>query len=201
MGIIDRLREELLGNPRLRIGVVLIAALVVVYAILVLRDAGRNARATAAAPQARIAALAGGARDGELWRAHAQRSRGLLAEYDGYIWHDATMAQAQAAMQDLVNQKLARAGLRSREVNVGGGIDAAASAPQVAAAGANAEPVKIRARVVFEYQRPALAAFVRGLVDDPRHVGLDRLLIRTTPEPVVEIEMFALYRSPGGAPR
>ena len=65
----------------------------------------------------------------------------------------------------------------------------------------NTEPVKIRGRVVFDYQRPALAAFVRGLVDDPRHVGLDRLLIRTLPDGVAEIEVFALYRPPGGAPR
>ena len=198
--IIDRLREELLGNPRLRFGIALIVALVIVYAILVLRDAGRNARATAAGPQARIAALAGSARNGELWRANAQRSRGLLAAYDGYVWHDATMAQAQAAMQDLVNQKLAGVGVRAREINVGGGIDAAGAATPVAA-GTNAEPVKIRARVVFGYQRPALAAFVRGLIDDPRHVGLERLLIRTTPDPVAEIEVFALYRPPGGPSR
>ena len=197
--IIDRLREELLGNPRLRFGVVLIVVLVIVYAILLLRDAGRNARTTAVAPQARIAALASSSRDGELWRARAERSRGLLAEYDRYVWRDATMAQAQAAMQDLLNQKLARAGLRAREISVGGGIETGASAPLAVPAGANAEPVKIRARVVFEYQRSALATFVRGLVDDPRHVGLERLLIRTVPDPVAEIEMFALYRPPGAA--
>ena len=199
--IINRLRDEMLGNPRLRFGIALIVVLVVVYASLLLRDSARNARTTAAAPQARMAALAASARDGDLWPGRAQRSRGLLAEYDAYIWHDATMAQAQAAMQDLINQKLVRAGLKAREINVGGGIDATGSAPPGNAAATNTEPVKIRGRVVFDYQRPALAAFVRGLVDDPRHVGLDRLLIRTLPDGVAEIEVFALYRPPGGAPR
>ena len=198
---IHRLREELLGNPRLRWGLALIAALLVLYAILLLRDAGRNARATAASPQARIAALVGSVGEAELWRARVERSRGLLAEYDGYVWRDATLAQAQAALQDLLTQKLSGAGLRASEFNVGGGIDAPGAAPQVAAAGANAELVKIRARVVFEYQRPALAMFVRGLQDGPRHVGLDRLLIRTTAAPMAEIEMFALYRPPSSTGR
>ena len=199
--ILDRLRDELLANPRLRFGLAAIVALLVVYAILVLRDTGKNARATAAGPQARIAAIAISARDGDAWRAREQRSRGLLAEYDGYVWHDATTAQAQAAMQDLVTQKLARAGLKAREISVGGGIDAAPTAPRAPASGAGNDLVKIRARVVFEYQRPALAVFARGLIDDPRHVGVERLLLRTMPDPVVEVEVFALYRPPASPVR
>jgi len=200
--MIDRLRDELLGNARLRWGLAAIVVLVLLYAILVLRDSGRASRATAAGPEARIAAIRGSAGQADLWRSRAERSRGLLAEYEEYVWHDATLAQAQAALQDLIAQKLASAGLRARELTVGGGIDpATASAAPATAPGASGEPVKIRARVVFEYQRPALATFVFGMLDGPRHVGLDRFLVRTTPTPVAEIEMFALYRPAAGPGR
>jgi len=199
--MIERLREEMLGNPRFRWGLALIVALLALYAILVLRDSARNARATAVAPQARIAALAGSAGEGEQWRAQADRLRGLLAEYDTYVWHDVTKAQAQAALQDRVGEMLARAGLRATELNAGGGIDATAATPRAAATNPGTDPVRIRARVVFEYQRPALATFVRGLADGTRRIGVERLALRTMPAPVMEIELFALYRPPGGAGR
>jgi len=190
--VINRLREQLLGNPRLRAGLAIIVALLAAYAVLVLRDAGRHSREAVDAAEARLGALRTNDGKTDLWRDRAQRTRGLLAQYEAEVWRDATLAQAQAAMQDWLAQSLKRAGLQPRELNVGGGTAAATDG----APSNPAQPVRIRARVAFEYQRPALAVFVRALLDGPRRVGLERLLVRTTPTPTAEVELFALYRPP-----
>lgn len=97
-GVIEHARREWAGNPRLRLGVMVIGAILALYLALVLRDwsaALQQDYATASARLHKMQSLAGQ----EEWLARADSARQLREGLEAEIPDIATLGLAQAGAQ------------------------------------------------------------------------------------------------------
>ncbi len=188
-------REQWRGNPRLRYGVYVIAAIMCIYGILVLRDAVTAKREAWAATEARIARARALANSGD-WVNRASEVKAAMSEFESLLWKEGSLGLAQAAVQESVTRTLTSAGLTARQVKVTVS-DAPLSAEMP-------EIVPIRARVLIDFRPLAvnawLAAMARDVSEKRPAMVIESLTIRGAPAPVADIELVAYALRPEAIP-
>jgi hypothetical protein len=161
VNITAQLAAEWRANPRLQLGIVVIAAIVALYGLLVWRDA-LDARESALQRLQRdvqkLAAVDGGERS---WRQQADAARALNDSLQTRLWRAPTLAEVQAQVQDWAGDQLARAGAPRPSVAIAGDL----SGPARAVAD---DVTPVRVALSFDFSPAALDALLPALESDAR---------------------------------
>jgi hypothetical protein len=103
--------DELRGNTRLRLGLWLIAGILLVYMILVSTDRLAALRDERAAALERLAQVETLAAEEDIWAERAAQARALEAELQRRMWTSATPGLAQAQLQAWLQNTARNAGI------------------------------------------------------------------------------------------
>ncbi|MCD0420818.1 hypothetical protein LOC51_26675 [Rubrivivax sp. JA1024] len=190
-------REEWARNPRLRLGVLLIVAIVGLWALLAAADALDERVAERDRLVEQVQRLRSAGRD-ERWLRLRDDARVLDAQWRGRAWREPTEGRMQAAVQDWLRAQCEAAKLVPRELAASVLARPADAQPPAAPASA-AEPVApadtriVRARLVVELSPLALHELLARLIDAPGMTRLTRLDVQNTDRKLVELELEALF--------
>lgn len=192
MTALERFREALRANPRLRLWLWLIGFILWAYGLLVLDDHVQAARAdyaAAASRHARAQAVAGDA----AWPQRLRAVRALEAQIEGRLWREASAGLAQAAFQDWL-------GLAMRGANIANPLVAVSVHDEQldpAAQGAAAAVWKARARVSGDFAPGGLASFLKTVGEHDKAIIVESLVIKgSTRSPRVELGLVAYFQPP-----
>ena len=194
------LLTQLRANARLRVGLALIIAIAWLYGVLTLRDEVQAQSQRYRNDHLAIARLTNQLAEPE-WPARASTARALAVQMEGRLWQAPTPGLAQAAYQDWLTVAMVKAGITAPQVTVTV-VDEAAPAPQAdatAAPDALTDVWKLKARVLFEFNPPALMDFLAGLENHERQSVVRQLTVRREPSPRVEMELTAYFQKQGSA--
>ena len=193
------LLRQLRDNRRLRWGIAVIVGMGWLYGILVLRDEVadqtlryRSATQAVARLQAQLAQPE--------WTDRAAAARALAVQLEGRLWQAPTPGLAQSAYQDWVSATLIKAGFTNPQVTVTVVEDAPASStspavsPDSPAVPAPTDLWKIKAKLNFEFNAPALMDFLARLESHEKQTVVNTLTARKEPAPRVEMEVVAYFQ-------
>ena len=198
------LRAQLAASARLRVGLLIVFALVWAYALSFGADAVDARRLVLAVQREDLDRLRSLERERD-WPARAEEARRQATALRALLWPENDLGLAEAALQDWVRATALRSGLTMRELSLSrasaSAVTATGSNPGVAT-GPGAAPPAIKARLIVELNRPALLNFLAEVATAERAVMVDRLLLRTqTQPPVAEIDLRVHVALPPGPPR
>lgn len=174
-------------NPRLRVGVLLAAALVWLYALLSLADeveAMNSERMRAAAELQRLTAL-----ERELhWNDYRADAVRTLADYRARSWREESEGRMQARLQDWLRSQLATVGLQPREL----------AATVLPVPGAEEDDPAgmlrlVRARASFDFDPAALHQTLATVRRELQWTWVSRLTVNNAGRRSVELEVEALF--------
>lgn len=169
------------GNERLRWGLVFIAAILWLYALLELRDrigADRILYRSQAQKILRVQQLAGQ----DVWLKRAEEARIERTYLESRAWKAATEASAEAAFQDAIASFLRKAGVERASVHSG-----AEDESKAAAVGGSVAYWIVKAKAEFDFSPGTLNSLLAGLAGSDRLIVVDTLNIRKEPIPRVEM--------------
>ncbi len=187
---------ELKSNQRLRIGLVLVVAIVWFYGILELRDRA-DAAAQGVSVQARqiFRLQQQSAQSGWIEADRASLERRAVVERA--LWKADTAGSANAALQDWLQEKARQAGIPLVQVTF---ADAADRGPFGAAVlnekADNLPPgiTKLKGRLNFEFDGLAFDRFMVAVTAGEHPIFVDSLTVRNLLPGRVEIQFFALAK-------
>lgn len=200
--MMDDFLTQLRGNPRLRWGIALIVGIAWLYGILLLRDEVADQTLRYRSATQAIARLQAQLAQPE-WADRATAARAMAVQLEGRLWQAPTPGLAQSAYQDWVTATLVKAGINNPQVTVTVVEDAPAAgatgaAPLTAAAApAVAAPTdlwKIKAKLNFEFNAPALMDFLARLESHEKQTVVNTLTARKEPAPRVDMEVVAYFQ-------
>jgi hypothetical protein len=173
------LLAELRSTPRLRIGLVLIAAILGAYGLLEWRDRQVADRADYQRTLTQLARLSQPQEIAAPWGQRASEAAEVLAQARAELWRNVSTGQAQAQVQDWLSVLLKQADSKSSTVRVSEpdtdtGIQR--SAQRLPMELAELQP--LRARIEFNTDPAVLLAVLAALNDSPRRIGVDSLSIK-----------------------
>ena len=119
MSALEAALGEARQNPRLQFGLVAIGAIVVLYGLLLWRDAIEAGERRLARVDQELRLAGSSAAAESRWRDTAKRAADAAAALESRLWHAPTLAQAQAEIQDWAERALVGAGARGVIVTVG----------------------------------------------------------------------------------
>lgn len=188
---------EMRENPRLRLGLLTIGAIVWVYAILLWSDAQTAARNELQAMRSTAERLRPIERSESLWQERSAEARQLVAGLQTYLWEARSRSLAEAAFRDWLQAAVQGNGLNVREISVRAEElqEQAKTTGSPPAAGSQA-PINLRARVVTTFAPQPAASLLTRLHSNGKHVGVHRLVVRNAPqgqEPVLELDLVAVF--------
>lgn len=205
--MVEELLAQLRANARLRWGLALIVAIGWFYGVLELRDdVQHQARQFDSAAQA-VARLNGQLAQPE-WVERAKAARALAVQLEGRLWQAPTSGLAQSALQDWLLGTAVKVGLAPPQISVALVEDAvsgaaAVNAPAVAPASAESTTPpnlwKLRAKLGFDFNAPALLDLLARMENNDKQLVIKQLTIRKEPAPRVELEVLAYFQKPAKA--
>lgn len=190
--------DELKANPRLRLGLWLVAGIVWLYALLLLRDETSRVASehhALAKKLSRVAATAGQT----VWAARVEPARAMQVELEGRMWRESTIGLAQAALQDWLNQVVQQSALPRPFLTVSAQEEAAAEAPSPAlsdTASAVADAWKVSAKLSFDFAPQNFYTLMEKLVGNDKQIVVESLTIRGAPVPRAEMVLVAYFQKP-----
>lgn len=165
-------------NRRLRLGVAVVAWILMVNALIDWNDQLAARHADYRRSLGQLARLTPG-QPLEVWNRRAARGAQALDEARGLLWRNASAGLAQAQVQDWLNDVLRRVAAQGVAVRVAE-PDAGAARP---AAGASAPAASdtlrpLRARIEFNSDPAVMLALLAALNDAEHRIGVDALSVR-----------------------
>lgn len=181
--MIDRLRDDWQRNPRLRLGVGLVLAILLLWALLAADDALRAQREDLTRLRVERDRLQQLQKEVH-WPEQRDALRLLDAHWRGRSWTAATEGRMQAQFQDWLRAQLQASGVKPRELNVAVVTDAGPLRRMRARASGEANPLTVHELLL-------------RLSDAPGLTRVTRLVVRNTPpQPTIELELEAIYEGP-----
>lgn len=174
------LMEELRDNPRLRVGLVLVVAILVGYGLLEWRDRQEVAVGEYKRLLGQVARM-GQPQQPAKWARRASEAEEALQQARGQLWRNASTGLAQAQVQDWLNGLLRKVDAKSASVRVAEpelSPDAAALAARLPSDLQTLRP--LRARVEFNSEPTVLLTLLAALNDAPQRVVVDSLNVKQT---------------------
>ena len=189
------LLNQLRANARLRMGLVLIIAIAWLYGVLSLRDEVQAQQQRFRSSHLAIQRLQAQLAEPE-WPARASAARALAVQMEGRLWQAPTPGLAQAAYQDWLTLAMVKAGNSGPQITVTVVEEAAAAQPTDAPAAPDAlnDVWKLKAKVFFDFNPPALMDFLAALESHERQSIVRQLTLRREPSPKVEMELNAYFQ-------
>jgi heme exporter protein D len=202
------LRQEWSENASVRTGVTLIVGILWLYGLLVWHDAlGERDRALdqKARQLARIEAQAAETQ----WPDRLKEAEGRLLRFESSVKVVDSLGQAQADLQDWLNEQARAAQLRNVAVTLAGappasgfgslGQGPALSSPPSLASGPEVAlrlGWVVRAKVQSDFSPVAAYDLLAMLPSGSRRVWVESMVIRLQPAPRWELQVATAYRSP-----
>lgn len=187
---------ELKTNPRLRIGLSLIVAIVWFYAVLDLRDRTDAASQQLAVQARQVARLAQqGAQTA--WVETARVSGERRARAEKVLWTTETVGSASAALQDWLQEKARQSGIAQMQVTLADAADRGPFGATVLNEKPESLPAgisKVKGRMTFEFDGPAFDRFMTAVGAGDHPIFIDSLLVRNVTPGRAELQFFALAR-------
>lgn len=178
----EEIREQLQRNPRLRLALWAILAILWIYALLLASDALPGAHAEVRARQSELARLQK-IEPIEVWRQREADAQSQLRAVEAMGWDATKSAVASAEIQDWLRQLATKSGLGVKELRAAGSD--APSGAGAAGAAASASVQTVRMRATLEFNPMALAALMHELGQVERGVVIERLQLKLTSKPSV----------------
>jgi hypothetical protein len=203
------LRQEWSENASVRTGALLIVGILWLYGLLAWHDAlGERDRALdqKARQLARIEAQAAETQ----WPDRLKEAEGRLLRFESSVKVVDSLGQAQADLQDWLNEQARAAALRNVGVipagaplagGIGGPAPGSAAPPPPALASGPEVALRlgwvVRARVQADFSPVAAYDLLAALASGSRRVWVESMAIRMEPSPRWELQVASAYRSPG----
>jgi hypothetical protein len=172
------LRDELQANPRLRLGLAAVVAILAGYGLLEWRDHQVAATADYKRLLGQVARLAQ-PQQAQPWAQRASEAGEALRQARAQLWRNASPGQAQAQVQDWLNTLLRQVDAKSATVRVSEpeiNPEAAVLAARLPADLAALQP--LRARLEFNSEPAVLLTLLAAINDAPRRVVVDGLSVK-----------------------
>nr|WP_316640639.1 GspMb/PilO family protein [uncultured Roseateles sp.] len=183
-----QLRAEVAANPRLRLGLYLIAGTLWLWLLLLAQDQAVLWRAEADEAGAELERLKP-LQAATQWPQRAEDARKHLEAARAMLWTAPSQGLAEAALQDNLRSWADKAGLPVRELNV-------SAAPATEATANVAGLVNLRARMVVDLNRIGLMSLLAEIGRSPKIMVVDTLRMRLVAQPArAELEVRVLYRA------
>lgn len=191
-------RQELQDNPRLRLGLLAVAALLWLFGLFELDDRLRatereRARLTDELARLRVAAAE------QQWPTLRDRVKQRLDDYRALAWREESEGRMQATLQDWLREQFTAVGLQPRDLQVSV-LPASAGAAAPPAASAPARKAELpsdlriaRARMAFDFQPDGLHRLLAALNASRRWIWVSRLSVDNGSRRSVELELEALF--------
>jgi len=170
-------RAQWSGNPRLRAMLWAVLGIVWLYGLMLAGDGVQSLRQQLALEQEKLERLQPLARERD-WVARADEASQTVKALRALQWPAGESGLAEAAFQDWVRSTAGKAGLRIRELAPSRAAADRSAAQSAAAAQRAGAPQVIRLRLVAEFGRPELVAFLAEVGRKEQVVVVDRLLLR-----------------------
>jgi hypothetical protein len=205
-------QAELSSNARLRVGVVVIAAICWLYGLIVIGDENMTSRKRIESQAEELSRIEPLLRESK-WPVRADDAQAQLAQLQAGLWVESDIGLVEAAFQDWIRATANAARLNVRELSLTRGNSAGSgptlATPAAAAAGSVATPPvagslpfqTVKARVVVDFNRSAILGLLSEAAASERAVVVDRMLLRNVPGGIAEIDLRILAQSRAGAPR
>jgi hypothetical protein len=193
-------RQELQDNPRLRAGLLAVAALLWLFGLFELDDRVRAAERERARLSDELARLRVAAAE-QQWPALRDQVKQRLDDYRALAWREESEGRMQATLQDWLREQFAAVGLQPRDLQVSVlPASAGAAAPGGASASAPARKAELptdlriaRARMAFDFQPDGLHRLLAALDASRRWIWVSRLSVDNGGRRSVELELEALF--------
>lgn len=169
--------SELAQSARLRLGLVVVVAILWLWGLLVLGDQAQLWRESAGQLQDKALALRPVLKE-RIWLERAEDSSQQLQAVRAQLWSDPDLAVSEANLLDWLRGTAQKAGLTVRDLTVNrGGLDKPTPALQ------GLTPVT--ARLVVDYNRLPMLGYLAELARREPLVMVDRLALRLGAQPVL----------------
>jgi len=187
----EQVRGEWSANRRLRIGVLVVVAILWIYLILLMRDRISVEATTWQSVESQIARVRAAASSAD-WPTRSQDVKNSLNDLEKLLWREGSIGQAQAAFQESITRTLSVGGMTPRGLRISLSESTSTDTPDL---------VPMRARLQIEF-RPASFYPWLGLLYRERSEGkpsfvIESLLIRGGQSPFADLELvgYALRSS------
>lgn len=178
-----QMRTEWRSNARLRLGLLVVAAVLWLWLVLLLQDQARAWQADAEATRAEIERLRP-LQSATQWPQRAEEARKHLEAARAMMWTAASQGLAEADLQDSLRSWAEKAGLPVRELTVSASSESGVPGVTV-----------LRARLVVDMNRIGLMGLLSELGRSPRLMLVDTLRLRPQQQPArAELELKVLFR-------
>lgn len=203
-GQLDQMLAELRANQRLRMGLVLILAILAGYGLLNWRDALDQKEKSVNRLGQEIGRLRGLEGTGPIWRRRAERTALARRHFEERLWPAPTLELAQAGFQDWVASRLSRLGVLQPKLTLidadgeqGADAGEPADSGQEDASRAKSafEPKPVKLGVSFDYSVRQLEDFLAQVYLSGRNIRVDTLLA-SAPKRKVEM-VLTVWTVPG----
>ncbi|OGA35405.1 MAG: hypothetical protein A3F75_11480 [Betaproteobacteria bacterium RIFCSPLOWO2_12_FULL_64_23] len=189
--MLDQFLSELKSNPRLRIAVALVFAVLWFYLILTMRETLDRSAREYRSTSIKLGRLQSVMQQGD-WTERLNAAKTLQAEMESALWRGDTLGLARAAFQDWLNQQMQRAAV-SRPVISMGTANEEATGGQAQAARID-DLWKVRAKLVFDFNPESLNKLLGQMTGNTHHVAIETLHITKAPIPRVELMASAYFQ-------
>ena len=189
--MLDQFLSELKSNPRLRIAVALVFAVLWFYLILTMRETLDRSAREYRSTSIKLGRLQSVMQQGD-WTERLNAAKTLQAEMESALWRGDTLGLARASFQDWLNQQMQRAAV-SRPVISMGTANEEATGGQAQAARID-DLWKVRAKLVFDFNPESLNKLLGQMTGNTHHVAIETLHITKAPIPRVELMASAYFQ-------
>lgn len=189
------LLEELHSNPRLRVGLAIVVAILFGYGLLEWRDQLDTGRAEYTRLLGQVARM-GQPQPAAQWAQRASEAGDALRQARAQLWRNGSTGLAQAQVQDWLNGLLRQVAAKGATVRVSEpeiSPDVASLAGRLPADMQTVKP--LRARIEFNSDPAALLALLAAFNDAPHRVVVEGLTVKE-----IKTEMVLTFWFEIGAP-
>ena len=195
-------REQLASNARLRLGLGVVVFILWLYAMLAAQDATVAFSGEAAQLAARVESSHALAKQ-TVWPERVKQAERQIESIQALIWTEPEQGLAEARMQDWVTALAAKSGLVLRESSlIRADVDQRSEGARTSEAAALPPGyVRIRMRLVADFQPSAASIMLAEMAQGDRMFRVERMRILTATRPaLLEMELGSLARigSKGG---
>lgn len=175
-------------NPRLLLGIAVVAALLWVFLLLDLAERSDSLQAEEARTAQQLERMRSATREAE-WPNFRDEINQRLTAFRERAWRAESEGLVQAMVQDWLSQQVGAVGATQRELAV--------SLP-TALEGAEGSELPsemrvVRARLVLDFQPGSFATLMEALATAPNWIWIESLHVRNWGNPAVELELGALF--------
>jgi hypothetical protein len=200
---LQAIRSNLRNNPRLRIGLWIIAGIVWLYLLLSLRDEVDAITSEYRALAVKTARAESIARQSE-WIARAAPAKALAFTAENRLWQESSLGLAQAAVQDWLNQAVQQAGVVKPVLTVAAQEEVRADTSDASNANKPAKPApeadmwKVNARLGFDFSPKSFYNIMERISGSEKTFVIESMSVKGTPAHV-DLLLVAYFRPSGKA--